>query len=125
MSGSTIQIPALRQQPVGDILPPRHELRLLRPEKKRLDELAIVGLIGRITFDGQLSTKIFISFDPGFSLAMRDLEIRLRGYLECGLLCFGFARALCLQSGKPCGPQKARCKPGARSTRLTSRSSAR
>ena len=45
---------ALRQQSVGDILHPRHERRLLRPEKKRLDELAIVGLIGRIDLNGQL-----------------------------------------------------------------------
>jgi hypothetical protein len=31
---------------------------------------------------------------------MWDLEIRLRGYLECGLLCFGFARALCTDCGQ-------------------------
>jgi hypothetical protein len=44
----------LREQPLGDRLDPGDEGRLLRPEEERLDELAIVGLLGRIGLDRQL-----------------------------------------------------------------------
>ena len=44
----------LREQPLGDRLDPGEERGLLRPQEEGLDELAILGLLGRIGLDGQL-----------------------------------------------------------------------
>ena len=44
--------------------------------------------------------------DPDGIAVARHIERQLRGYLECGILAFGFARARCPQVSAPTPQQK-------------------
>ena len=49
-----ITVQGTGQQPVGELLHPRHKRRLLRPQEKGLYQLPIVSLLGGVHLDGQL-----------------------------------------------------------------------
>ena len=76
-----------RFAPVGGAIRPtpsrRYERR--RPEKTPLHKVVSENLASWLAWCDRKEQPV-----PGY------VEEEFRGYLECGLLCFGFARAVCM-----------------------------
>ena len=76
-----------RFAPVGGAIRPtpsrRYERR--RPEKTPLHKVVSENLESWLAWRDRKEQPV-----PGY------VQEELRGYLECGLLCFGFARAVCM-----------------------------
>jgi hypothetical protein len=74
----------IRRRPhVGPAASRRYERR--RPEKTPLHKIVSENLEGWLAWREAAERPV-----PGY------VEDELRGYLACGLLCFGFARAICM-----------------------------
>jgi hypothetical protein len=76
-----------RRRPHGGPATPRYERR--RPEKTPLHKVVSENLESWLAWREAAERPV-----PGY------VEEEFRGYLECGLLCFGFARALCTGCGQ-------------------------
>jgi len=76
-----------RRRPHGGPATPRYERR--RPEKTPLHKVVSENLERWLECREAAERPV-----PGY------VDDELRGYLECGLLCFGFARALCTGCGQ-------------------------
>jgi len=64
---------------------PRHRYERRRPEKTPLHKIISENLANWLEWRDEAERPV-----PGY------VEDELRGYLECGILCFGFARAVCM-----------------------------
>ena len=68
---------------------PRRRYERRRPEKTPLHKIISENLASWLEWRDQAERPV-----PGY------VEEELRGYLECGILCFGFGRALCTGCGQ-------------------------
>jgi hypothetical protein len=68
---------------------PRRRYERRRPEKTPLHRIVSENLESWLEWRDRAERPV-----PGY------VEEELRGYLECGILCFGFARALCTGCGQ-------------------------
>ena len=68
---------------------PRRRYERRRPEKTPLHKIISENLASWLGWRDEAERPV-----PGY------VEEELRGYLECGILCFGFARALCTGCGQ-------------------------
>ena len=68
---------------------PRRRYERRRPEKTPLHKIISENLASWLEWRDEAERPV-----PGY------VEEELRGYLECGILCFGFGRALCTVCGQ-------------------------
>ena len=68
---------------------PRRRYERRRPEKTPLHKIISENLASWLEWRDEAERPV-----PGY------VEEELRGYLECGILCFGFGRALCTGCGQ-------------------------
>ena len=64
---------------------PAHRYERRRPEKTPLHKIVSENLESWLAWREAAERPV-----PGY------VEVELHGYLQCGILCFGFARAVCM-----------------------------